>query len=77
MIDVYLHLPAGSQNKDGPSAGVAMVRRPSEWVGAKMTVVGLVQVCAIVSLLTGKCVPPTTTMTGEVSITISFAPALT
>ena len=26
----------------------------------------LVQVCAIVSLLTGKCVPPTTAMTGEV-----------
>src|SRR6267154_4371806 len=33
-----------------------------------MTVVGLVQVCAIVSLLTGKCVPPTTALTGEVSI---------
>ena len=31
-----------------------------------MTVAGLVQVCAIVSLLTGKCVPPTTAMTGEV-----------
>lgn len=24
------------------------------------------QVCAVVSLLTGKCVPPTTAMTGEV-----------
>jgi ATP-dependent Lon protease len=45
------------------------VVRFSEWVGAKMAVVGLVQVCAIVSLLTGKCVPPTTVMTGEVSIT--------
>ena len=32
-------------------------------LGAKMTVM---QVCAIVSLLTGKCVPPTTAMTGEV-----------
>ena len=32
----------------------------------KTTVVGLVQVCAMVSLLTGKHVPPTTAMTGEV-----------
>ena len=34
-----------------------------------MTDVRLVQVCAIVSLLKGKCVPPTTALTGEVSIT--------
>jgi hypothetical protein len=27
---------------------------------------GMAQICAIVSLLTGKCVPPTTAMTGEV-----------
>jgi ATP-dependent Lon protease len=26
MIDVLLHLPAGAQKKDGPSAGVVMVR---------------------------------------------------
>ncbi|KAH9056835.1 ATP-dependent protease La [Lactarius vividus] len=49
MIDVHLHLPAGAQKKDGPSAGVAMV-------------------CAMVSLLTGKCVPPTTAMTGEITL---------
>ncbi|KAH9029165.1 Lon protease C-terminal proteolytic domain-containing protein [Lactarius pseudohatsudake] len=49
MIDIHLHLPAGAQKKDGPSAGVAMV-------------------CAMVSLLTGKCVPPTTAMTGEITL---------
>ncbi|KAH8987326.1 Lon protease C-terminal proteolytic domain-containing protein [Lactarius akahatsu] len=49
MIDVHLHLPAGAQKKDGPSAGVAMV-------------------CAMVSLLTGKCVPPTTAMTSEITL---------
>jgi len=67
MIDVHLRLPVGAQKKGGPSAGVAMVRSPPflSGFGAKMTVVGLVQVCAIISLLTGKCVPPTTTLTGE------------
>jgi ATP-dependent Lon protease len=67
VIDVYLHLPAGAQKKDGPSAGVAMVRSLLflSVFGAKTTIVGLLQVCAIVSLLTGKYVPPTTAMTGE------------
>ena len=27
-IDIYLHLPAGTTKKDGPSVGVAMVRSP-------------------------------------------------
>ena len=38
MIDVHLHLPASAQKKDGPSAGVAMVRRPHflSGFGAKM-----------------------------------------
>ena len=79
MIDVHLHLPAGAQKKDGPSAGVAMVHSSLflSGYGAKMT---FVQVCAIVSLLTGRCVPPTTAMTGEVRkniVTSSFAPSLT
>jgi len=48
-IDVHLHLPAGAQKKDGPSAGVAMV-------------------CALVSLLTGACVPTHIAMTGEITL---------
>jgi hypothetical protein len=35
-------------------------------IGTKTTAGGLVQVCAIVSLLTEKCSPPMTTMTGKV-----------
>ncbi|KAJ2920667.1 hypothetical protein H1R20_g16428, partial [Candolleomyces eurysporus] len=48
-VDIHLHLPAGAQKKDGPSAGVAMT-------------------CALVSLLTGACVPSTTAMTGEITL---------
>ena len=72
MIDVHLHLPAGAQKKDVPRAGIAMVCSPfflSEH-GAKVTVGWLVQVCVIVSLLTGKCVPFTAAMPGEVHLKI-------
>jgi hypothetical protein len=31
------------------------------------------QVCAMVSLLTGKCVPPTTAMTGEVRVSAALS----
>ncbi|EKM75409.1 hypothetical protein AGABI1DRAFT_80018 [Agaricus bisporus var. burnettii JB137-S8] len=48
-VDVHLHLPAGAQKKDGPSAGVAMT-------------------CALVSLLTGACVPVNVAMTGEITL---------
>ncbi|KIL63580.1 hypothetical protein M378DRAFT_79441 [Amanita muscaria Koide BX008] len=48
-VDIHIHLPAGAQKKDGPSAGVAMV-------------------CALVSLLTGACVPTSIAMTGEVTL---------
>ncbi|KAF9265144.1 hypothetical protein L218DRAFT_899488 [Marasmius fiardii PR-910] len=47
--DVHLHLPAGAQKKDGPSAGVTMT-------------------CALVSLLTGACVPTDIAMTGEITL---------
>jgi ATP-dependent Lon protease len=54
-VDVHLHLPAGAQKKDGPSAGVAMT-------------------CALVSLLTGACVPVNVAMTGEVRFFFRFTP---
>jgi hypothetical protein len=55
----YVDLPAAAKKKDGPSGSVAMVRSPLflRGFGAETTVVGLVQVCAIVSLFTGKYVP--------------------
>lgn len=31
-IDIHLHLPAGAQKKDGPSAGVAMVSGSELWL---------------------------------------------
>ena len=56
-VDVHLHLPAGAQKKDGPSAGIAMV-------------------CALVSLLTGSCVPTNIAMTGEVRVYLHSLPHL-
>jgi len=56
-LDVHLHLPAGAQKKDGPSAGIAMV-------------------CALVSLLTGSCVPTNIAMTGEVRVYLCSLPHL-
>ncbi len=46
MIDLRLHLPAGAQKKDGPSAGVAMVCSPPflSGFGAKLTV-GVAGLC--------------------------------
>jgi len=56
-LSVHLHLPAGVQKKDGPSADVAMV-------------------CALVSLLTGSCVPTNIAMTGEVHVYLHSLPHL-
>jgi len=56
-LSVHLHLPAGVQKRDGPSAGVAMV-------------------CALVSLLTGSCVPMNITMTDKVCVYLHSLPHL-
>jgi len=71
MIDVHLHLPAGAQKKDGPSAGVAMVRTrtflPSnfgcsmrEWVGLRDRIAldGQVRPTDYGNDRRGACAPP-------------------
>lgn len=64
-IDIHLHLPAGAQKKDGPSAGIAMVRDPPLYPRPHVT--HGIQTCAFVSLLSGATVPKDVAMTGEVS----------
>lgn len=65
-IDIHLHLPAGAQKKDGPSAGVAMVILNFLFIVSLGLSISY-QTCAFVSLLTGATVPVNVAMTGEVS----------
>ncbi|KAJ7626429.1 ATP-dependent protease La [Mycena polygramma] len=65
LIDVHLHLPAGAQKKDGPSAGIAMVCHDS---CVSQGSNNRIQVCAFVSLLTGARVPTHIAMTGEITL---------
>lgn len=64
-IDIHLHLPSGAVKKDGPSAGIAMVRSTSLVNGRPRIDGDYFQTCAFVSLLTGACVPTNVAMTGS------------
>lgn len=67
-IDVHLHLPSGAQKKDGPSAGVAIVRSLPLSMQHPITYTYKRQVCAFVSLLTGMSARADTAMTGEITL---------
>ena len=68
-IDIHLHLPAGAQKKDGPSAGVAMVSSPvSSHDRTSHRLSMFLQTCAFVSLLTAALVPANVAMTGEITL---------
>lgn len=71
-VDVHLHLPAGAQKKDGPSAGVTMVSQLSIFyvfrIAKPFKLTLLPQTCALVSLLTGACVSSDIAMTGEITL---------
>ena len=75
-VDVHLHLPAGAQKKDGPSAGIAMVSSKygsRSWALIKYCVAP-VKVCALISLLTSLFVPSTTALTGEITLRGTISP---
>ena len=70
--DIHLHVPEGSTPKDGPSAGITMVRAflPSDAVEmCWLTQAGFGQVTALLSLAMEKPVIPGLAMTGELSLT--------
>ena len=67
-IDIHLHLPAGAQRKDGPSAGVAMVSFHFSPTIIFTDLARTLQTCALVSLLTGALIPTTTALTGEITL---------
>lgn len=68
--DIHIHFPAGSINKDGPSAGKieCFTNETLFFFFANLYITGVTLVSAIVSLYSGYHVPTTTAMTGEISL---------
>lgn len=67
--DIHIHFPSGAISKNGPSAGnILSVFFFVSLLKVFFFCKGVTLVCAIVSLYSGYHVPPTTAMTGEISL---------
>lgn len=64
--DIHIHVPGGAIPKDGPSAGKICWRL--NIYKYLMLFLGVTLVSSLVSLFSGYHVPPTTAMTGEISL---------
>lgn len=67
-FDVHIHVPGGAVPKDGPSAGKVNYSNESIEFVFSLLYIGVTLVTSLVSLFSGYHVPPTTAMTGEISL---------
>lgn len=68
--DIHIHVPGGAVPKDGPSAGnnVMALETYKNILNLFFFYTGVTLVSSLVSLFSGYHVPPTTAMTGEISL---------
>jgi ATP-dependent Lon protease len=66
--DIHIHVPGGAVPKDGPSAGKCLTIESIQLLLTYCFAIGVTLVSSLVSLFSGYYVPPTTAMTGEISL---------